>query len=167
MTLQEHYNVLSLPPGVDKAAIREAYKRLAKKYHPDINNSRDAQEKFILVKNAYDTLMRQDDYTLRHSTRPLTKAEFYEKQYKQKMQARRASQTPAGNAYNTYRTASNRTQKAKPHPPLYYLSRYLAFILVAFTLDLFIERNFVLFGGLSFICLPSAYYLLKWSRSLS
>ena len=46
--------------GVDKSAsddeIKSAYRRMAKKYHPDINKSADAPEKFKEVNEAYEVL---------------------------------------------------------------------------------------------------------------
>ncbi|MEE2912936.1 MAG: J domain-containing protein [Planctomycetota bacterium] len=52
----DYYTVL----GVDRTAtaeeIRKAYRRLARKYHPDVNKANDAATKFNEVQEAYDTL---------------------------------------------------------------------------------------------------------------
>lgn len=37
-------------------AVKRAYLRLAKKYHPDLNKSAEARERFLAVKEAYETL---------------------------------------------------------------------------------------------------------------
>ncbi|HVB29822.1 MAG TPA: DnaJ domain-containing protein, partial [Terriglobia bacterium] len=47
--------------GVDRKAkpdlIRKAYRRLARKYHPDVNpNNHQAEEKFREIQEAYDIL---------------------------------------------------------------------------------------------------------------
>ncbi|MBZ4672048.1 molecular chaperone DnaJ [Deferribacterales bacterium Es71-Z0220] len=57
MTKQNYYEIL----GVDKSAsqddIKKAYRKLARKYHPDINpNNKEAEEKFKLVSEAYAVL---------------------------------------------------------------------------------------------------------------
>jgi hypothetical protein len=50
------YTVLGLSPGATTAAIKKAYRKLAQQYHPDRNSSPDAEEKFKLVKEAYEYL---------------------------------------------------------------------------------------------------------------
>ena len=42
------------------AQIKSAYRKLAKQYHPDVNNSTDAAEKFREITEAYDTLTDPD-----------------------------------------------------------------------------------------------------------
>jgi hypothetical protein len=48
---------LELRPGASKADIKSAYRRLSKKYHPDINKTESAQEKFLEIHEAYKFLM--------------------------------------------------------------------------------------------------------------
>ena len=46
--------------GVDRSAsqndLKKAYFQMAKKYHPDVNKSSEAKEKFAQINNAYETL---------------------------------------------------------------------------------------------------------------
>ena len=52
------YQILEIEEDADEKEIKIAYKRLAKKYHPDLNKSDPlAKEKFIELKKAYDTLI--------------------------------------------------------------------------------------------------------------
>lgn len=53
---RDYYDVLGLTRSATKEDIKGAYRKLAKKYHPDINKSSDAEEKFKEVQEAYDTL---------------------------------------------------------------------------------------------------------------
>lgn len=51
------YEVLGVPPSADLNEIKRAYRRLALKYHPDVNKEDNAQEKFMRIKHAYNTLL--------------------------------------------------------------------------------------------------------------
>src|SRR5579883_2022361 len=56
MEYKDYYAVL----GVDKSAspdqIKQAYRRLARKYHPDVSKETNAEEKFKNVQEAYEVL---------------------------------------------------------------------------------------------------------------
>lgn len=57
MTLADYYRVLGLRTGADFEAVKLAYRRLARRYHPDINpNSQEAHDKFIQLTQAYRAL---------------------------------------------------------------------------------------------------------------
>lgn len=49
--------MLGLTPDASEGDIRKKYRQLAMKYHPDRNPGVDAQEKFILLTEAYEVLM--------------------------------------------------------------------------------------------------------------
>lgn len=54
---KDYYRILGLPDGSDEAAIRKAYRSLAKQFHPDVNSSVTAREKFIEINEAYSYLI--------------------------------------------------------------------------------------------------------------
>jgi hypothetical protein len=53
-----YYKTLGISANSGIPEIKSAYRRLAKKFHPDLNKSPDAQNKFILVNEAYEFLIR-------------------------------------------------------------------------------------------------------------
>jgi len=53
-----YYQILQIPETAKIQEIKSAYRRLAKKFHPDLNKSPNAQDNFILVNEAYEFLIR-------------------------------------------------------------------------------------------------------------
>ncbi len=54
---KDYYEVLGVDKNADEATIKKAYRKLAKKYHPDANQgSKEAEEKFKEVGEAYEVL---------------------------------------------------------------------------------------------------------------
>lgn len=56
MAKRDYYEVLGLSKSASKDDIKSSYRKLAKKYHPDINKEPGAEEKFKEVQEAYDVL---------------------------------------------------------------------------------------------------------------
>ena len=53
---RDFYEVLGVSKNASKDEIKSAYRKLAKKYHPDLNHEPDAAKKFEEVQEAYDVL---------------------------------------------------------------------------------------------------------------
>ncbi|GGH68254.1 chaperone protein DnaJ [Compostibacillus humi] len=53
---RDYYEVLGISKDATKEEIKRAYRKLARKYHPDVNKEPDAAEKFKEVKEAYEVL---------------------------------------------------------------------------------------------------------------
>ena len=43
---RDHYEVLGVPPDADAAAIKNAFRQLARRYHPDISADPNAEQRF-------------------------------------------------------------------------------------------------------------------------
>ncbi|NEP20070.1 MAG: J domain-containing protein [Leptolyngbya sp. SIO4C1] len=57
MSLADYYRILGLRTGASFADVKAAYRRLARKYHPDVNpGNQRAKERFIKITQAYDAL---------------------------------------------------------------------------------------------------------------
>ncbi|MDX8359535.1 molecular chaperone DnaJ [Cytobacillus sp. IB215316] len=64
MSKRDYYEVLGISKSASQDEIKKAYRKLSKKYHPDINKEPDAADKFKEVKEAYETL--SDDQKRAH-----------------------------------------------------------------------------------------------------
>ncbi|MBL1141599.1 MAG: curved DNA-binding protein [Proteobacteria bacterium] len=56
MEFKDYYKILGVEPEAELKAIKTAYRRLARKYHPDVSEDKDAEKKFKDVAEAYAAL---------------------------------------------------------------------------------------------------------------
>ncbi|HUQ25644.1 MAG TPA: DnaJ C-terminal domain-containing protein [Burkholderiales bacterium] len=56
MKYKDYYKVLGVERGAGDEDIKKAYRKLARKYHPDVSKEANAKEKFQEVAEAYETL---------------------------------------------------------------------------------------------------------------
>lgn len=63
MSKRDYYKVLGVSRSTDKDEIKSAYRKLAKKWHPDVNKSADAETRFSEIQEAYDVLSDDEKRT--------------------------------------------------------------------------------------------------------
>src|SRR5882672_4723337 len=60
MKYKDYYAILGVERGASEEAIKKAYRRLARKFHPDVSKEPNAEERFKEVGEAYETLKDRD-----------------------------------------------------------------------------------------------------------
>jgi len=56
MEFKDYYETLGVEAGAGEAELKTAYRRLARKYHPDVSKEKGAEEKFKSINEAYEVL---------------------------------------------------------------------------------------------------------------
>jgi len=60
MQYRDYYEILGLTRGADADEIKRAYRKLARKFHPDVSKEKNAEAKFKEVQEAYEVLRDSD-----------------------------------------------------------------------------------------------------------
>lgn len=58
---KDFYKVLGVSKDASDDEIKKAYRKLARQYHPDVNKTKEAEEKFKDISEAYDVLSSKDN----------------------------------------------------------------------------------------------------------
>ena len=58
---KDFYKVLGVSKDATAEEIKKAYRKLARQYHPDVNKTKEAEEKFKDISEAYDVLSNKDE----------------------------------------------------------------------------------------------------------
>src|ERR1700728_952494 len=56
MQYRDYYQILGVTRAADADEVKRAYRKLARKYHPDVSKEKNAEEKFKEVQEAYEVL---------------------------------------------------------------------------------------------------------------
>ena len=56
MKYKDYYEILGIKRDATDAEIKSAYRKLARKYHPDVNKTKEAENKFKEINEAYEVL---------------------------------------------------------------------------------------------------------------
>ena len=56
MRYKDYYEILGVKREASEQEIKSAYRKLARKYHPDVNKTKEAESKFKDINEAYEVL---------------------------------------------------------------------------------------------------------------
>lgn len=60
MAKKDYYDILGVSKNATQAEMKSAYRRLAKKYHPDVNHKDGAEQRFKVIGEAYEVLGNEE-----------------------------------------------------------------------------------------------------------
>src|SRR3974390_2471747 len=60
MEFKDYYKIMGVPRDASETQIKQAYRKLARKYHPDVSKEKDAEARFKEVGEAYEVLRTPD-----------------------------------------------------------------------------------------------------------
>ncbi|MGQ1786232.1 MULTISPECIES: J domain-containing protein [unclassified Saccharicrinis] len=105
--MNNYYHILGVTPDATLEQIKKAYRSKAKLYHPDINKASDANERFILINEAYEYLINITGNSVNRIKRAKEKAEkqaAYQQQWEQqeREKARERAQERARMKYEAF-----------------------------------------------------------------
>ena len=146
--MKNYYEILEVDKNASQEVIEKAYKTLAKKYHPDLEQGSKRQEyaeKMKIINHAYDILsdnFRRTEYDeqlkneeLQKQGIPIEEQErIIEENYKLKQQINKMEyqKIDEGSILNMSRVLNEQMRQARKHGFKYYLKAILIFLIIGF-----------------------------------
>ena len=135
-TGKNYHSILGIDPDASPEDIKRSYRRLAKKFHPDINPSADAHDRFIEISEAYEILINRDLAYYYRQKRASVDTETVRAEYdKARDAAREKARRYARMKYEKFKQEQEVFKKSGWHDvilTLRYMIRILVFPLIAF-----------------------------------
>ena len=162
----DYYKILGLKKGATKEDIRKSYRRLAKKYHPDVNKSAGASDQFIAAAEAYEILInrKSESFVKTGYTRSAEEQEEYD--YYVQLAKEKARQA-ARMKYEKMKREHEAFQKSGLHDLMILFSYLQNTFLVFLTLFLLIFPLYLLIaestGVMLFLWIPCVF-LIFWLK---
>lgn len=99
---KNYYNILGVTPDSDDEEIKSAYRKLARKFHPDVNKAPNSVQFFKDVLEAYETLsdqVKRKQYNMVNGY--YTKPKFYEQNQQAEPKEKSDNKTELKNNFNS------------------------------------------------------------------
>lgn len=145
---RDPYEVLGVPRGASEDEIKTAYRRLAKKYHPDLNpGDPTAAQKMNEVNQAYDRIKNPQAYQQPQGN-PFTGQQTYTGQ----------NTDPFEEFFRQFNEQQQNRQNQGGYQYTYHSSRPRPFSLLRLIITISILLNLVSCVGRSLFYRPTQYY---------
>jgi hypothetical protein len=153
-----YYHVLELNPGASDIEIKKAYRRLARKYHPDVNPAPDAEDRFIEITEAYESLLEKKPYSAQFVF------EHEEPVFDREEQRRERARQYARRRYEEFQQMTTEFREAWYYGPLKFIRYGIIYLLYVVALGMllspflawFITRNSIVTFGFGFLAIISS-----------
>ncbi len=133
---KDYHKTLELERDAGPEEIKQAYRKMAKRYHPDINKSPDAHERFIEITEAYEILINRDLHEYYIHRAKSSDPEFMRAQYERaRREAQESARRYARMKFEKFRQEQEAFKKSGWHDlilTLRYFTRILLFPLTGF-----------------------------------
>jgi uncharacterized membrane protein len=113
-----YHQILGIKENASQEEIKSAYRGLAKKFHPDINKSKGAEEVFIRITEAYEYLMYENRQDLSEQSR--AQREYKERMYKQWVRTNQAAASAKAREHANMNYKEYKKTVADEAPLLFY-----------------------------------------------
>jgi len=128
---KDYHKILGIDPDAGPPEIKKAYRDMAKKFHPDINDDPDAHERFIEITEAYEILINRDLHEFYIHRNKRVSTEFMRAQYEQaRRDAQESARRYAEMKFEKFKQEQEAFKKSGWHDlilTLRYMMRLLAF----------------------------------------
>ena len=120
---KNYYEILGVTPDSDVSEIKAAYRKLARKYHPDVNNSPEAAAKFKTITEAYETLsdnVKRNQYNTLHGffkSYKSSSSTSYKKSKEPKFEDRTVNKSSSKTSENVKKDSPRQEEKKQSSPP--------------------------------------------------
>ncbi|HCC71053.1 MAG TPA: hypothetical protein DEQ09_07885 [Bacteroidales bacterium] len=136
--VDKYYKILGLEPGGSIDDIKKAYRRCARKYHPDLNKSDNASELFILSTEAYQFLLARHERP--YSVQSKEDEFINEWESYRKEQARRKAHAHARTRYNNFINSDLYKSTRVLDKSRFYIAICFALLIIILSINGYIYR---------------------------
>lgn len=145
MKSTDYYQKLGVPENAGINEIKNAFRRKAKEYHPDINKSEGAHEQFVDISEAYSYLMDLHNNPAGGSAGSIARDDYYRQwKAKERQKARQRAEYNARMRFEQFRRSSvYKTTNLLSHMLDYFLLFLGAFIIIAAALGLYTQGLYI------------------------
>jgi hypothetical protein len=147
MNASEYYRILEIPDNAGIEEIKNAFRRKAKAYHPDINKSEEAHQKFVDVNEAYNYLMDLHTHSSNSGgdTASFSREEYYRQwiQHERQKARERAARQARMRFEEFRRSSAYRTTTMLSHLLDYFLLFLGLFVIIAAGIGLYMQGLYI------------------------
>jgi hypothetical protein len=148
MNASEYYRILGIPDTAGIEEIKNAFRRKAKAYHPDINKSEEAHQKFVDINEAYNYLMDLHTHSSNSggdTASTFSREEYYHQWIQQERQkARERAARQARMRFEEFRrSTAYRTTTMLSHLLDYFLLFLGFFVIIAAGIGLYMQGLYI------------------------